>query len=247
MGKKLLWFLCAQCLILFIFLGNANLCNSQNTQKIIISKATHPIVTITDRNLISYILDQCLITETSVIMMEILDINNNGFGEKDIVKVFPSNKMYVLERVSEDVQNIMDNWEFQANFQITGRNELPSVYDSLTTNRAATSIFSTLLRGINRNYHDWPIKLRFERDSIGVTFEMWGFNKDKLETGNPEPFMPDSVVSFDILHVFQNDTLVNLDTTLYDFLYIYSESIDTVYVGRKPENFGKLKNKRSLP
>ena len=110
--------------------------------------------------------------------------------------------MYFLERVSEDVQNIMDNWEFQANFQITGRNEPPSTYDSLKTDKAATSIFSTLLRGINRNYHDWPIKIKFERDSSGVTYEMWGYNEHRLETGNPEPFMPDSVVSFDVLHVF---------------------------------------------
>lgn len=192
-------------------------------------------------------MDQCLITETSVIMMQLFDINNNGFGERDIIQVLPSNKMYFLETVSEDVQNIMDNWEFQANFQITGRNEPPAVYDSLKTDKAATSIFSTLLRGINRNYHDWPLKLTFERDSSGVTFEMWGFNKEKLETGNPEPFMPDSVVSFDILHIFHDDTLINVDTTLYDFLYIYSQSVDTVYVGKRPKNLGELKNKPNLP
>lgn len=246
MDKKRFLLLITICQI-FLFSWEPNFCNSQNKNKVIISKSTLSTVSITDANLISYILDQCLIPETSVIMMEIFDINQNGFGQNDIIKLSPSNKTYFLETVSEDIQNIMDNWEFQANFQITGRNEPPAVYDSLKTDKAATSIFSTLLRGINRNYHDWPMKIKFERDSLGVTFEMWDYNKDNLETGNPEPFMPDSVVSFDILHVFHEDTLVDTDNRLYDFLYIYSQSVDTVFVGTKPQIGDDSKQALSLP
>ncbi|MBN1351373.1 hypothetical protein JXJ21_18290 [candidate division KSB1 bacterium] len=235
MDKRSFWHWGSLLSICITLLLNSEPLESQNSRRVIISKTTLSTVSIIDRNLISYILDQCLIPETSVDMLEIFDINENGFGENDVIKVVPSNKMYFIERVSEDVQNLMDNWEFQANFQITGRNEPPSVYDSLKTDKAATSIFSTLLRGINRNYHDWPIKIKLERDSVGVTFEMWGYNEYKLETGNPEPFMPDSVVSYDVLHVFHDDTLINVDTKLYDFLYIYSETVDTVFVGKRPE------------
>ena len=193
-----------------------------------------PVVSITDQVLIRLILDQCLIPESNVEKMEILDISQNGFGEKDITRVYPSNNVYLLEKISSDVQEKMDGWGFQANFQITGSNEPPAAYDSVETDKAAHSIFSTLLRGINRNYHDYPIKVRFERDSVGVIFEMWAYHEDKLETGNPQPFMPDSVITYDIFHVFHDDTLLNLDSTLYDVIHIHYDQVDTVYVGQPP-------------
>ncbi|MDZ7261629.1 MAG: hypothetical protein ONB05_05935 [candidate division KSB1 bacterium] len=238
MAKKLVRASIIFSLLFMVFFQGGDFCNSQD---VIISQNLIPTVTITGSDLINFILEQCLITETNVTKMEILDINRNGFGEKDIIKTYPSNQLYLMERISEEVQEVMDNWQFQANFQITGINKPPSVYDSLKTNRAANAIFSSLLRGINQNYHDYPIKIHFERDSTGVTFEMWGYDQTKLERGYPRPFVPDSVITFDIFHVFHEDTLVNVDTTLYDLLYIYRTSVDTVIVGPYPKKVTGLK------
>lgn len=204
---------------------------SQSNPSVQVNRDLIPIVSIVDKPLITMILEQCLIPESNVQKMDVLDINQNGFGEKDIARVYPSGNVYLLEKISEDVQHKMDNWGFQANFQITGANRLPAAYDSVETDKAAHSIFSTLLRGINRNYHDYPIKIRFERDSIGVIFEMWGYREDKLEIGNPQPFMPDSVITYDIFHVFHDDTLIDFDTTLYDIIHIRYDQVDTVFIG----------------
>lgn len=229
------------CIILFYSQQfEYNYCLAQ--EKVKVNRDLVPQVTITNSELIQLILDQCLIPESSVKKMEILDINQNGFGEKDIARVFPSNNVYILNKISSDVQKKMDNWGFEANFQITGANRPPAAYDSVEADKAAHSIFSTLLRGINRNYHDYPMKIRFERDSIGIVFEMWSYNEDKLETGNPQPFMPDSVITYDIFHVFHDDTLVNFDTTLYDIIHIQYNQIDTVYIGGKRQDY-KLSNK----
>lgn len=205
------------------------------SEQVRVNRDLIPIVTITDMPLIEMILEQCLIPESNVLKMDILDINQNGFGEKDIARVYPSSNVYLLEKISSDVQNKMDSWGFRANFQISGENRLPAAYDSVESEKAAHSIFSTLLRGINRNYHDYPIKIRFERDSIGVIFEMWEYHEDKLEIGNPQPFMPDSVITYDIFHVFHDDTLNNFDTTLYDIIHIRYDQVDTVFIGQRSE------------
>jgi hypothetical protein len=50
---------------------------------------------------------------------------------------------------------------------------------------------------------------------------------------------PDSVVTYDLLHVFRADTLIKADTALYDLIYVYRIPIrfadktvsDTVYFG----------------
>jgi hypothetical protein len=208
---------------------------SQANDLVRVNRDLIPIVTIVDKPLIEMILEQCLIPESNVEKMDVLDINQNGFGERDIARVYPSSNVYLLEKISSDVQNKMDSWGFRANFQITGENRLPAAYDSVETEKAAHSIFSTLLRGINRNYHDYPIKIRFERDSIGVIFEMWEYHEDKLEIGNPQPFMPDSVITYDIFHVFHDDTLINFDTTLYDIIHIRYDQVDTVFIGQHAE------------
>lgn len=231
MGKKINRIFPFLILVLIFTLGMQIVVNSGPRQSVNVNRDLIPLVSITDKQLIQTILDQCLIPESDVEKMEILDINKNGFGAKDIARVYPSSQVYLLDKVSSDVQKSMDSWGFQANFQITGANKPPAAYDSVETDKAAHCIFSTLLRGINRNYHDWPIKVRFERDSIGVIFEMWDYTDNKLETGNPQPFMPDSVLTYDIFHVFHDDTLVNIDTKLYDVIHVQYEQVDTVFIG----------------
>jgi hypothetical protein len=210
-----------------------------------VNREISSVANIIDPELIQIILDQCLIPESDVVKMEVIDVNQNGFGEKDIARLSPSGNVYVLEKISTEVQNIMDAWGFQANFQISGANRVPATYDSIETDRAQYSIFSTLLRGLNRNYHDFPIKIRFERDSVGVIFEMWGFNPEHIEHDNPEPFMPDSVITYDIFHVFHDDTLINFDNTLFDVIHVYYQNMDTVYVGRQTQKsqFSTMKSK----
>ncbi|MCI0514041.1 hypothetical protein L0128_12570 [candidate division KSB1 bacterium] len=233
MAKKYVWIMFSICLMLPAGLIQLHSATPKNSSSVVVTRNLLPLVTLTDVKLIQDILEQCLVAESNVTRMEILDINQNGFGEKDIIRLYPSGKNYVLENISSDVQKIMDSWGFQANFQITSSNKPPAAYDSVETDKAAYSIFSTLLRGLNRNYHDFPIKIRFDRDSVGVVFEMWGYNQDRLEIDNPQPFMPDSVITYDIFHVFHDDTLVNVDSKLYDIIHIYYQSADTIFVGQQ--------------
>lgn len=74
------------------------------------------------------------------------------------------------------------------------------------------------------------MKIVFERDDKGVTFEMWGYNPTTLNYAPPPP-VPDSVVTYDLVRVFRADTLMKADTKLYDLIYVYKTVSDTVYFG----------------
>jgi hypothetical protein len=191
------------------------------------------VATISDPKLIEFFLFEFLITDTAVTKMEIIDATSNGFGIEDLVKCYPSERIYV-PTPSDTAQKIMNAWQFTANFQIVTQNSLPDIFEGTQTDAAQNGILAALLRGLHRNYKDLPMKIYFERDNQTATFEMWGYNSSRLTYNAPPPTvsgMPDTITAFDVLSVTYKDTLVVADTTIYDLLYILRTVSDTVYVG----------------
>jgi hypothetical protein len=216
---------------------------SQDGNKITVDKISVPVVTIEDKDLIDFFLFEFFIAETLVTRLDVIDATGNGFGEDDLVKTYPSEAIY-FPVPSDTAQKIMNNWQFKANFQIVTEHRPPEEFDppagragNLPNESAPNGIFAGILRGVNRNYSDQPMKILFERDDKGVTFEMWGYNPAALNYTPPPPPVPDSVVTYDLVRVFRADTLMKADTKLYDLIYVYKTVSDTVYFesGRKEE------------
>lgn len=195
-----------------------------------VDKITVPVVTIEDRELIDFFMLEFFIADTFVSKMDIIDATGNGFGEDDLVKTYPSEQIS-FPVPSDTAQAIMNSWEFKANFQIVTDNREPEEFENIETEKAENGIFASILRGVNRNYQDEPMNIWFQRDQNGITFEMWGFNKNLLNYGPPPPTMPDSVTTYDLIHITRTDTLIKTDTTMYDLVYIYKTIKDTVIVG----------------
>lgn len=203
--------------------------NTQSIDKLAVEQVSIPTVTITDEKLIEFFLEEFMIIEDSVVQMQVIDATGNGFGEDDLIKLYPSNQIY-FPVPSDTAQKIMNSWEFRANFRIDTENKPPEVYEELQTNKAPNAIFASLLRGLAYNYKDWPMKIKFERDSSGVTFEMWGYDESKIQFTPPPPPLPDSIVTFDLVHVLRSDTLFVADTTYFDFMYVFKTVSDTVFI-----------------
>jgi len=209
------------------------------SQDITVDKMTVPVVTIADSELIDFFMFEFFIADTLVTRMDIIDATGNGFGEDDLVKTFPSEQIY-FPVPSDSAQAIMNSWQFKANFQIVTDNRQPEDFESLPTEQAENGIFASILRGLNRNYDDQPMNIWFQRDSGGVTFEMWGFNKTLLSYTPAPPPMPDSVTTYDLIHITRSDTLIKADTTMYDLVYIYKTVSDTLIVGSEEPDMGKI-------
>ena len=69
------------------------------------------IATISDPKLIEFFLFEFLITDTAVTKMEIIDATSNGFGIEDLVKCYPSERIYV-PTPSDTAQKIMNAKRF---------------------------------------------------------------------------------------------------------------------------------------
>ncbi|RMF69064.1 MAG: hypothetical protein D6743_02525 [Calditrichaeota bacterium] len=196
--------------------------------EVTVDKMTVPVVSIQDPSLIDFFVSEFFIAETLVTRLEIIDATRNGFGEDDLVKTYPSEQIY-FPVPSDSAQKIMNSWRFKANFQIVTENRAPEEFENLPQQKAENGILASILRGVNRNYQDQPINIWFQRDSSGVTFEMWGFKESALTYSPPPPPVPDSVVTYDLVHVIRSDTLLNTDSTLYDLIYVYKTVSDTLY------------------
>ncbi len=189
-----------------------------------VTQISVPVMSITDGKLIKLLMDEFFIPETLVTRMEIIDVGKNGFGAKDLVRTYPSDEIYFAEFVSQKAQQIMNDWEFKANFQIIAQNTDPGVLNNHSENKPAYNIFISLLRSLGRNYKDYPIKLKLERDSSTVTFEMWDYNKSELKFDpKPDSYIADRLTKQAISFV---------DSTYYDCIFIYKTIVDTVYIYR---------------
>lgn len=204
--------------------------------EVIIDQTMVATATITNPELIDFFIKTQLIPENEVTKIQFIDATSNGFGEEDLIKCFPSEQTYFFHLLSDTAQKVIEDWEFTSNFQSVTRNESPKVFESLETDKAQNWILSGLLRSLNWNYNDTPMKIYFERDSTTMVFEMWGYNPWNLRWKPPPPPPTVPETTYDILHIFRSDTLFVADSTYYDHFYIYRSVSDTLFISEQELN-----------
>ncbi len=217
-----------------------------------VSQIFRNIADITDRASIALILEDFLIPEDAdqVDRIEIIDISNIGFGRDDIVVVYPSMNVYIVEQPSRELAEIMRSWGVQEHRR-DASNELepdyfyPAFADTLTEAEIQErqlelvlgSVISDLLESVNRNYDDLPLSLRFERDDEGFTFQLWNYDNDAFAFKPRPPAAPDSIGVYDFLYMVSADTTIISDTVMYDIMYI-NKSVQEI-IELPPEPAGR--------
>jgi hypothetical protein len=186
-------------------------------------------VTISDKQTIDFFIEEFFLPETACVSVDVIDTENNGFGVNDLLKFHPSGMMYYMDMVTDSAQHLMNSWKIVENFEIVTELRDQSDYDSLKT--APYGILSSIVKGIERNYSDYPISISLTRDSTGMIFRIWGYNKDSLQFSPPPPPHPDSVPVYDLFSSFREDSIFLPDTTMYDIFFVYTSEVDTVFLG----------------
>lgn|GEM_PF-1422264 len=122
------------------------------------------------------------IIDNEISKLKIIDLTSNGFGNGDLILTLPGNEVYYIDQATERVRKEMNGWKFQANCTFVYEHRItPEMMERRRDRRAEHSILAALLRGLNKNYKDIPIKLWLERDSTYSDFEIWGYNIDKMK------------------------------------------------------------------
>lgn len=192
--------LCILCMFVFI----APLHSQSGDEGYIIDQRTQWVAMITSPELIQLFVDEFYLFEEKITKIEVIDADNNGFSRGDLIRTYPSEMIYFLDDPSERLQSEMDRWKFQANFNVTLENtQTPERLEKIPVQKAQYAIVASFLRGVKRNYKNYPLKAWIVRNDSTMTFEMWGYSDTDLEY-TP---MPPSGYDFIVVHKTVKDTL----------------------------------------
>ena len=211
-----------------------------------VSQIFRNIAEINDPASIQIIFEDFFITEDveQVDRIEIIDVSDIGFGSNDILVVYPSRNVYMLDQPSPQLAETMRGWSIQeqrrdAENTLSADYFYPAHADTLERWEVEeseivlvqNSLISDILESLNRNYQDMPISLRFERGEMdeGFTFQMWNYNEDAFSF-SPRPARSDSIAVNDFLYVLYSDSTVVADTTMYDVIFINKTIQETIYI-----------------
>jgi len=210
-----------------------------------VSQIFRNIAVITDTTTIKVIFDDYLIPEfiDETEKVEIIDIGGIGFGSNDILIVYPSLRVYMLENPSPDVANVMRNWNI-TELRRDASNELDADYFypafaetlQVTPDReiqrdlVQNAIISDILESLERNYKAKPISLRFERDGEGFTFQIWNHEPDSFAFTPRPKTEPGRIGTTDFLYLLYRDSSIIAEDTLTDVIFFNRTVNDSIYM-----------------
>lgn len=150
-----------------------------------------------------------MIPEDNPTQIEIIDVNQNGFGNKDVLRVFYQSvdtlklsDVYFVEDISESLRNLLRKHAPKVH-RIDAANLDQMTYESFQDPYYA--ILGALNEGLKRNYQDnKPIKISYQRNSESVKIEFWDFDKNAMHY-KPLPAKGSSDILF--ITIEQSDTL----------------------------------------
>jgi hypothetical protein len=166
--------------------------------------------------------------------MVVIDATRNGFGQGDLLVVYPSGEIFPLMTVEEPLRSIMDSWSYREDQQAT----TPEISSSNCLKKAKEmdspyiGLLGFILRGLDIYYPEGNyIQGFFRKDPETAFIELWGHDKDKFKYREAdESGLGETIEAFDLLQIIRSDTVYIADSTLFDAIYIYKSTSDTVYM-----------------
>lgn len=186
------------------------------SQSVFVDQTTIQFAKVTNSRLIKFFLDDFMVPDDGVRELFIFDLNGDGFGGGDLVRTYPSGKVY-LTTPSPKAQKLMNDWSFGGNVKLTAHaDDSPDRFETAPdTVRAMGGIFAAMLRGIRRNYKGKPIKMYLEQNDDITSVQFWGYNPRLMK------YQPPSLMK------------VPEEVPVMKLIYLEKTVVDSVYTSGK--------------
>jgi len=189
--------------------------------------------TISDPVLIKQLLQQQAITlEAQTDSIEIIDAMANGFGENDLLVLYPSKQVFSLMTVEEPLKTMMENWHYNLQQRTTPYTRSTDLVQQARTEKSAfAGLLSFIVRGLETYYNGSVVEGTFRRDENSSYIALWNFAPDSFKYKDAQGAgLSDTLHYYDLLQIVKKDTSFIADSTMYDVIYVYKTYRDTVYV-----------------
>jgi len=183
---------------------------------------------------IAIVLDELMLTAKRVDCLEIIDLNHDGFGINDFLKVHPSGVgMFLSEMdVTEKVRKILYNLPppLEEGIILEDIKKARDYNERFKT--PESSILVTLLEILSKSYKGKDVKLMLEQTSEGFKFELSNFDPDLAEYH--APLLEDGIQklvekmgSDQVMRAFFENLMPKY---MHELVVVREVRIDTVYV-----------------
>ncbi|MGH7496824.1 MAG: hypothetical protein ACREOO_31130 [bacterium] len=202
---------------------------AQTDKEVIVSRKALPVAVIKDHGTIQFFVEQYFISEDRIDSMEVFDMNENGFDDKDILKIYPSDRLVNLSQ-AETALDVMRNWKRTGFIEVIGaKNRYGQIEVREKEFPVAREMHAGLVRMIEEVYQirGKRLSLFFEFDDVkGIAaLKIWGFGDKRALQDTTRAFK----FRHDLLFYTRTDT-VYVNKPVYDVIYIEQTKRDTVYV-----------------
>ncbi|MCB2213554.1 hypothetical protein KQI52_15680 [bacterium] len=150
--------------------------------------------------------------------VEFIDVTRNGFGQGDLMIVYPQERVFPLLEINETERSILNLYEFEENktYSAPTLNVTQIQEDARVLESPFAGILATVVKGVQYYYTGNYIQglFRITKDRDVATLTLWNYAEEDMRysAGSPSG-IADTLLNYDLLKV-----------------YIRELTTDTVYV-----------------
>lgn len=193
----------------------------------IVSAGMHLEARVVDRGAIEELCEQQLlpVDPGAVVAMRLIDLEGDGFGEGDLLRLEPGGESLLLRELSPELRARLQGWGFSANQELSAPVDVDPAR-LRATGRPVAGLLADLLEASRRNLGSSQVELALDAGPEGLRLRVWDFEGDSLFH---RPGSSGERVR-DVAQIMRQDTTFIVDKVLHDLLIIESTVVDTVWV-----------------
>jgi hypothetical protein len=179
-----------------------------------------------DQDLIRQLLDQQLIVASNVERIRITDIASDGFGEGDLLQLFPGGESHLLRQLSGDMQVLLAGWAFASNHEVLAPVDVTAA-ELRSLDLPAAELLGDVMQAARKHLGLAAFEMAVDYGPQGLQLRIWDYPGDSLY--HRPGFDSAGGRLVDVVQILRSDTTYVVDKVLRDLIIIESRVEDTVY------------------